>query len=183
MLNNTCIVGLIDEEGNIWMGGDSAGVSSKLDVRLRKDSKVFIKNNMIFGYTSSFRMGQLLRYKLKIPKQKVKDDYEYMCTDFIDSVRKCLKDNGYSIIDKNQESIGTFLVGYKSRLYQIYDDLQVGEVYDYFDACGCGEKYAVGVLRIGNRETPEITLMRALETAEYFSGGVRRPFKILMLKK
>ena len=51
----TCIVGLV-ENGKVYIGGDSAGVAG-LDVRMRSDEKVFTKGNMIFGYTSSFRMG------------------------------------------------------------------------------------------------------------------------------
>jgi len=89
----TCIVGFVDAKKNVYLGGDSAGVSG-LDVTIRKDPKVFKKDEMVIGYTSSFRMGQLLCFKLKIPKQPSKmDDYEYLCTLFVDAVRKCLKDN------------------------------------------------------------------------------------------
>jgi len=139
----TCIVGFVDKEKNVYIGGDSAGVDGKYNLNIRKDPKVFRNGNMIMGYTSSFRMGQLLRFKLEIPKQPTDIlDYEYMCTLFIDSVRKCLKDNGYATVDKNVEEIGTFLIGYKERLYIVEGDLQVGIVQDNFNACGCGSSYA-----------------------------------------
>jgi len=56
----TCIVGLIDKESKkIYMGGDSAGVAN-YSLSVRKDPKVFKRYGFIFGFTSSFRMGQLL---------------------------------------------------------------------------------------------------------------------------
>lgn len=176
----TCIVGFVDRYKNeIWMGGDSAGVAG-LNVVLRKDTKVFKKQNMLFGYTSSFRMGQLLRFKLDIPKiEKNKDVYEYMCTDFIDSVRKRFKDGGYSLIKDNREEGGFFLVGYKGNLYQIEGDFQVGECADDFDSVGCGSSYALGALYITRKnKNPRDRILQALETAEYFSTGVKRPFVI-----
>jgi ATP-dependent protease HslVU (ClpYQ) peptidase subunit len=61
----TCIVGMV-ENGKVYIGGDSAGVSG-FDYHIREDQKVFQNGDMIFGFTSSFRMGQLLQYSLKIP--------------------------------------------------------------------------------------------------------------------
>ncbi len=135
------------------------------------------------GYTSSFRMGQLLRFKLKVDKQlpEQDDDYEYMCTIFIDAVRKCLKDGGYMTVDNNEETIGCFLVGYNGRLYEITGNMQVGESYNNFDSVGCGCDYAKGALNIleNSKLTSEKIITKALETAVKFSGGVRPPFVIM----
>jgi hypothetical protein len=54
----TCIVGIV-ENGKVYMGGDAAGVNG-YSVRVRKDPKLFKVGEFLFGYTSSFRMGQLL---------------------------------------------------------------------------------------------------------------------------
>ena len=178
----TCIIGLIKNK-KVYIGGDSAGVGG-LDVTIRRDSKVFKTGKFIMGYTSSFRMGQLLRFKLKVKDQtEEQNDYEYMCTTFIDAVRKCLEDNGYAEIDNNKEKIGQFLVGYNDRLYYIGSDLQVGESYDKFDSVGCGESYAKGALEIllksSKKDTPQTTIKKALETVVKFSAGVRPPFNIV----
>jgi len=180
----TCIVGFIDEQKNIYLGGDSAGVSG-LDVTIRKDPKVFKIGKMVIGYTSSFRMGQLLRFKLKIPKQsKQMDDYEYMCSLFIDAVRKCLKDNGYAEVKNNEEKIGEFIVGYKGNLYKISGDLQVGMSEENYNVCGCGSSYALGSLATDPYSlSPKYRILKALEVAEKFSGGVRHPFRIVTLNK
>lgn len=178
----TCIIGLLKNK-KVYIGGDSAGVGGN-DVTLRKDSKVFRVGRFIIGYTSSFRMGQLLRFKLKVIKQE-KDisDYEYMCTTFIDSVRKCLKDGGYATVKDESERIGIFLVGYKNKLYKIEGDLQVGESYENFNSVGCGEDYAKGaldiILKSSKGYTAEKIIEKALTTVVKFSLGVRPPFNIL----
>jgi len=180
----TCIVGFVDKNGRVFMGGDSAGVGG-LDIRIRSDVKVFRNGEMLIGYTSSFRMGQLLRFKLKIPEQgKHISDYEYMCTLFIDAVRKCLNENGYSKIMNNEETVGTFLVGYKNKIYRIATDLQVGSTFDNYDSCGCGESYALGSI-FAQKELHKISgetkVKNALKCAENFSAGVRSPFTILSI--
>jgi ATP-dependent protease HslVU (ClpYQ) peptidase subunit len=174
----TCIAGLIDK-GKVYMGGDSAGLSG-LDLTIRADSKVFKKDSFIFGFTSSFRMGQILRYKFKPPYHKPEiGTEEYMSTDFIDAVRQCLKENGYSKVENNEEIGGTFLVGYRGKLYRVDSDYQVGVSLDNFAACGSGEAYALAALYNTAHLEPKERILRALKTAEYFSAGVRGPFVIL----
>jgi ATP-dependent protease HslVU (ClpYQ) peptidase subunit len=181
----TCIVAL-KKNGVVYMAGDSAGVSG-LDIRQRSDPKVFKVQNFLIGYTSSFRMGQLLRYKLKVPKQKPsQSDFYYMCTTFIDSVRETLKQGGYSYVCSNKESIGTFLVGYKREIYTVCDDMQVAHHADDFDSVGCGDNYALGALAMLTTYTslnPHTILDNALAVAAKFSGGVSAPFVILSSKE
>lgn len=178
----TAIVGLVYED-KVYIGGDSAGVAG-LDVCIRTDEKVFKKDKMIFGFTSSFRMGQLIRYKLKIPDHDPRiDDYEYLCSTFIDELIKCFKDNGYATINNNEVQGGVFLLGYNKKLYKIESDFQVGKIIDSFDACGCGESFALGALYAMKDEDikPEARIVEALDAAEYFSGGVRAPFNIVSI--
>ena len=175
----TCIIGWI--EGNkVWIGGDSAGVGG-LKIRTRADEKVFKNGEMLFGYTSSFRLGQLLRYSLELPEQsKKKDDYEYMCTDFIDAVSEMLKKKNYAEISDNKMKIGFFLVGYKGNLYEIESDLQVAKPTLNYEAVGCGADIAMGALHSLNsfKMKPKERITKALEAAAEFSAGVRSPFII-----
>ena len=55
----TCIVGYLDKE-TVYLGGDSAGTDGNYSQHIRKDKKVFQNGPFIFGFTSSFRMGQIL---------------------------------------------------------------------------------------------------------------------------
>ncbi len=182
----TCIVGMIDKNKNIFIGADSAG-SNGYDIRTRTDKKVFINGDMIFGFTSSFRMGQLLRYSLKIPKHsQVKDDYAYLCTDFINAVIKCLEKNKYAHVKDNVASGGTFIFGYKNNLYTVEGNFQVEQINLNYTSCGSGEDYAMGALYAMDDAlvltSAEEKIKRALEAAQEFSAGVRGPFEILKLE-
>lgn len=171
----TCIVGLVDK-GKIYMGADSAGVAG-YSLTVRADKKIFKNGPFIMGFTSSFRMGQLLQYSFNPPKRHSDTDVmKYMVTDFIDSVRDCFKNGGFAEKDKEQESGGTFLVGYEERLFQIHSDYQVGESLKPYDACGCGSKTALGSLASTPGQDPFKRLKLALEVAESYSAGVRSPF-------
>ena len=178
----TCIVGMIDKENKrMYMGGDSAGVGG-LNITVRGDVKVFRNGPTLIGYTSSFRMGQLLRFKFKVPENKKKTDYEFMCTDFIDEVKKVFKENGYSTVQNNVEEGGTFLVAYNGVIYSIQSDFQVGVDVEEFDTCGCGMYYATGALDIlkdvSTLSTKE-KVRTALTVAAKRSGGVQGPFNII----
>lgn len=179
----TCIVGLVDK-GNVYIGGDSAGVGG-LSISIRADEKVFVNGPFIMGFTTSFRMGQLLRYKFSAPKQQNnQSDMEYMVTDFIDSVRKCFGENGYGKIhDKDFNKGGTFLVGYNNSLYVIYDDFQVGQNVCGYDSVGCGSDLALGSLHSTVGRKPEDRLQMALEAAATHSAGVAAPFLTIKLPK
>jgi hypothetical protein len=175
----TAIAGFV-HDGHVYIGGDSAGVGG-LHLTVRADSKVFKNGDFLFGFTSSFRMGQLLRYAFVPPTPKEgQEAYAFMVTSFIDAVRSCLKSGGFAERDKEAESGGTFLVGYRGRLFIIYDDYQVGESLDGYDACGCGDSYCKGVLfataNIGMEPTQRLNL--ALAAAERHSAGVRGPFHL-----
>jgi ATP-dependent protease HslVU (ClpYQ) peptidase subunit len=177
----TCIIGIVDN-GVVYIGGDSAGVSGS-NIHRRKDTKVFgIKNErssfFLIGFTTSFRMGQLLRFKLELPVIE-KDLYEYMCTDFIDAVRKCLKDGGYSKEKDGEESGGNFLVGVEGRLFEVHSDYQVAESETDFLATGCGEYYARGSLFTSVNKKPYDRIIIALEAATEFSTGVCGPYTLM----
>jgi len=173
----TAIVGLVDN-GTVYMGADSAGVDSCYNLTVRADRKLFIKKDFLFGFTSSFRMGQLLQYKLSLPiRDKEQDIFNFMVCDFVEAVRTCLKQGGYAKKDNEVESSGTFLVGYQGRLFKIDSDYQVGENVCGYDACGCGESYALGSLFSHNGHMEgEPRVLLALEAAQQFSAGVRGPF-------
>lgn len=177
----TCIIGL-KHKGKVYIGGDSAGVAG-LSVDIRSDTKVFKRGLFIMGFTSSFRMGQLLMCALQVPKQKKSQkDYDFMVTTFIDAVRKCLKDGGFATTQNEQEIGGSFIVGYKNKLYYVDGDYQVGVPSMQYTAIGCGSDLALGamhVLSTVSNKKPGSMIRSALEAAVEFNGGVRPPFTII----
>lgn len=178
----TCIAA-VAHDGKVYMGGDSAGVGG-YDLTVRADAKVFRNGPFVFGFTTSFRMGQLLRHALTAPRPEG-DLERFMCTTFVDAVRECLKAGGYASTHHDTESGGTFLVGVSGRLFQIDSDYQVGESRDRYDAVGCGSGYALGSLHltagIDWRDChPNWRVRSALKAAAHHSAGVRGPFRIVV---
>lgn len=186
----TCIVGLAQPDGRIIMGGDSAGVAW-MDLSVRADDKVFElaagAEPMILGFTTSFRMGQVLRYAFAPPAIESWDVDRYMATHFIDGVRAALKAAGWTQRVQEREEGGEFLVGVRGLLYRICGDFQIGRRTDPWEAVGCGAPYALGALaasshvaedRAASSHVAEDRVRTALAIAERYSAGVRGPFVV-----
>lgn len=137
---------------------------------------MFTNGPYVMGFTSSFRMGQLLRYAFAPPAPEPADLHGFMCTAFVDALRACLKDGGYATKDKEQEEGGTFLAGVAGHLFRIEDDYQVGEARDGFAAAGCGDQAALGALYATSAMASRDRLETAMRAAERLSAGVRGPF-------
>jgi len=171
----TCIVGLV-ENGIVYVGGDSAASDTDaVDVII--NPKVFRNGDFLIGYTTSFRMGQLLQYKFSPPEHNRAEDTDiaYLITCFIDEVKKCFFDNSFGERGKG----GTFLVGYNGNLYMVQSDFQVQQYAQDFCAIGCGENWAIGALYVTKGQNPRSRVVLALETASTFSNAVRPPFTVL----
>lgn len=173
----TCIVGLA-HEGRVFIGGDSAG-ASHYDMMVRADRKVFRNGPFIMGFTTSFRMGQLLAVNLVAPEYHSDVDiFRYMVGSFVETARTCLKAGGFAKVESGVDSGGQFLVGFKGRLFQIEADFQVGENTCGLAALGCGGNYALGSLAETEGMAPKARVARALAVAERFSCGIKGPFFI-----
>ena len=178
----TCIVGLV-HNGVTYIGGDSLG-SNGYSKTVRKDKKVFkLKGTKetALGYTTSFRMGQLLMYGKDLVNERQTVNHEYLVTEFIPAIQKLFEDGGYGTTNSGEKSAGCFLLGHKDKLYKIEPDYQVGESFLSYDTCGCGESHALGSLHSteGLGLTPEERIRKALQAASEFSVGVAPPFYII----
>jgi ATP-dependent protease HslVU (ClpYQ) peptidase subunit len=174
----TAIVGLVAGRA-VHIGGDSAGVSG-FSLSVRSDTKVFRRGRYLFGFTTSFRMGQLIHYSLEAPKPAKQRLDAFMATTFIDALRDCLKKGGWARKENEREEGGEFLVGVRGRLYTIYEDYQVAQAADGFAAVGCGAEIALGALfaTADGGLRPRRRVQLALTAAERFSAGVRGPFVV-----
>ena len=135
------------------------------------------------GFTTSFRMGQLLQYDFSPPAHpENKSDMAYMVTDFVDAVRKSFSSAGYLAKNSSsQESGGSWLIGYNKKLYRVDHDFQIGISALGYQSVGCGCDLALGALYATKDviEDPKERILTALKAAAQFSGGVRSPFTIL----
>ena len=179
----TCIVGL-QEDGCVWIGGDSAA-SRWTDIMIDKHSKVYKKNNMVFGGCGSGRMANLLQYRLSIPEQlPSQSEIEYLNTAFIDAVRACWKQYEVAHVENGITRGSEFLIGYKGKLYGIYSNYDIIESIENYMACGCGGDYALGAMcatgKTGLKPIERVKI--ALKAAALHSSGVAPPFTIVSIK-
>lgn len=178
----TCIVG-IAHEGKVILGADSAGTGG-YDQRIRRDRKVFKNGELIFGFTSSFRMGQLLQFALTPPPiNEGQEAYDYAVKALVPAIRDTLRSGGFMTTTDGRESGGVFLVGFRGRLFYIDSDFQVGEGVEPYEAVGCGENYAMGAMHaLGSDVAPMVRLQAGLDAAAKFSAGVAGPFHFVELE-
>jgi ATP-dependent protease HslVU (ClpYQ) peptidase subunit len=166
------------------MAGDSAGVAG-LAVTNRSDAKVFWVKDYIIGFTTSFRMGQVLRYGFNPERPALGLDknqlYEHFVTTFIDEVRERFTETGFIHKENERESGGAFIVGYQDNLFVIEGDFQVGIPRKPYAAVGSGFDLALGALHATNDldMDPKKRLRKSLDAAVEFNAGVRPPYVLL----
>jgi hypothetical protein len=174
----TCVVGL-EHEGLVWIGADSAAVSRER-LRSRGDPKAFKTGPYVMGFTTSFRMGDILRYGFRPPPPPTKHLERFMATTFVNAVRAAFKEGGVATNSSGVESCGAFLVGVRGRLFTIESDYQVGLERAGYHAVGSGDQPALGALyATDDWDDPRARLKVALQAAERFASDVRRPWRIV----
>lgn len=177
----TCIIGVLDGS-KVYIGGDSCS-SNGYEYEDCNHSKVFKVKDFVIGGTTSFRMLDLLEYSLTLPEGQPFADADmdkFMRTTFVNAVRECLKTGGFAKVNNGVEQGGTFLIGYKDKLWRMQDDFSVISRCDY-DVVGCGTQAALGSLFTTKNENMTVTerITIAMEAAESVLVGVKGPFNIL----
>lgn len=172
----TVIVG-VEHESGVTIGGDSAAVEDDL-IAPTTVAKVFEHGPYLLAYVDSFRLGQILAYRLRVPDQKCSDDLEHLAIVFVDAIRKALTQAGLGK-DGEEQIPGALLVGYRRRLYTVESDLAVLRSTLGYEAMGCGSQLALGSLHttIGLPDTRK-RVRYALHAAATHSTGVCPPFTI-----
>lgn len=179
----TCIIGLVARSGDVYIGGDSSVQWGTNHRRVPNDLKVFRKGPLLIGCAGSVRYENVMRSKFEPPALE-KDAYDYMCTDFVDAMRECLRDAGCMTIEANAERVdAACLVGCQGRLFCVSADFAVTENCepDRLECEGSGGLYALGAAAALDSWPPEQRLLRALEISERFCTEVRAPFVVRRL--
>jgi ATP-dependent protease HslVU (ClpYQ) peptidase subunit len=179
----TCIIGLV-ENGTVYMGADSSAVEGWM-TRPMQTKKLFRNGLFLIAFCGSIRMGQILEYHLVVREQEPdEDDARYIVTGFVEAVRDCLREKGFSRVQGNTEEIpgSGFMVGYRGSLYHIGPEFQVSVMEDGFDADGLGRQFALGAMAALEGLEPTERIRRALEITTRFSNGVCAPFYVEALE-
>jgi len=173
----TCIIGTVHGD-RVYIGADSAAVSGGTIERSALP-KVFRRGHFLIGYTTSFRMGQLLQHFLDVPPRAPRQrDGRYMVVEFAEHARDLFESRGYSRIESNTHEGGAFLVGYRGRIYEVHSDYQVHENTEGFSAMGSGECVARGAMAALHGFPPVTRIRRSLAIVSRFSTTVCGPFRV-----
>lgn len=181
----TCIVAIKDERG-LHFGGDTA-VLRGWTIYRSGPPKVFARDGILFGSAGDMRTAQVIRHALEIPKPtEGEDDEHYISVTLVDAMREALSAAG-ALEKKNEteKSAGDndFLIGYRGELYTITGNYSVMRLPGDYAAIGSGVEVALGALFVTGQHpaldrapSTALRLMLALEAAEEYAWGVRRPF-------
>lgn len=162
----TCIVG-VAYPGGVVLSADSLSSSTQVGLTTHTP-KVFQRVlyerhhgkppekpatlRMLCGFTTSWRMGQLVQYVdpyvFALPYEGCDDEAltAWMVNVYAAHVRKALEDGG-ALVKENEKVSGiNMLVGVRGELYEMQDDFSFLRNSCGFAACGSGYEYALGAL-------------------------------------
>lgn len=180
----TCIVGVVDSSGNVFMGADSSAVDSNIVTR-HAMPKVFRVSNFVIGYCHSFRLGQLIEHIFEPPpfdKDVNKSQMiNYMITEFIPELRCQLESHGYPSNDDERDN-WSLLVGVNGYLFTIESDFHLGHDETSYASIGAGTEYALGAMHVSMKTGKDLAL-DGLRAAEYFCPYVTMPFNFVEARR
>ena len=169
----TCIVGIEYNSDMVLLGGDIQGTGHNNKV-VHTQPKVFNKKGIVFGFTTSYRFGQILEHNLPDPvvPNDTGDIYRWLITALIPDIRRTLHENGY-------DGGGSCLIGIKNQLWELQPDFSVLRSVNGYCAVGSGYEYAMGSLHTVMTSNRPVTfegyrdaLKHAIAVAGTFSPSV-----------
>lgn len=179
----TSVCAITDGKKIIMAADSQATVGYQKSIRITP--KVFKRDGFLFGCAGSFRMIDILQYSFILPKHEPDINVEeYIRNIFINELRDCFKKYGFCKITENVEyfeSGGSFLLGYRGRIFSIEADFQVAENIFHYDATGSGAQlilgafYALKHLKLSQKET----LDYVLGAATTFDCGTSPPYHFI----
>lgn len=164
----TCIVGV--EVGNkVVLAGDIQGSGGNNKV-IHTQPKVFKNGKMGFGYTTSYRFGQLIEHS--ITKEFVPESpdliYPWLIKEFVPHCQKTLETGGYS-------GGGNALIGVNGQLWELQGEFSILRSTKGFNAVGSGYEYALAAMHTHfngvdlSKELPESVIPVLREVMETVS--------------
>lgn len=134
------------------MGGDIQGTGWNNKV-VHTQPKVFNKKGVLFGFTSSYRFGQILEHGLQDPvvPENPADVYRWLITVLVPDIKAALKDSDY-------EGGGNCLIGVRGQLWELQTDFSVLRSVKGYAAVGSGYEYALGSLTTSFNLLPAIPM-------------------------
>lgn len=119
-------------------------VFEKEFIKLHEDGLTRTKEVMALGYTTSFRMGQLLTYNLVLPEQAPNETFpQYLVLKVIPLIRKMFKDEWGSRDASQDVGGGQFIILHNHTIYEVQEDFAVLQPKTSITAVGSGTYHAI----------------------------------------
>ena len=178
----TCVVAMVDVDGNIHMASDSSASDGHSQVSI-KSPKIFQVGEILIGYSNSFRAAQVLEYDFSpTPRTELQEDMEYLCSYFVHDIREAFISAGACDREANGCDCD-LIIGYRGNIYQLQNDFSILHITDNFLSIGAGSEAANAVLHaIKDMGIKTENMLRlALETTSYYITSVRAPYHFVTL--
>lgn len=156
----TCIIAHTDGVSS-FLAGDKLGsngftktvqtepkVFEKEFIKLHDDGLTRTKEVMALGYTTSFRMGQLLNYNLNLPEQDASQTFsQYLVLKVIPIIRQMFKEE-WGARDASQDvGGGQFIILHNHTIYEVQEDFSVLQPKTRITAVGSGTYHAIAAMQ------------------------------------
>jgi hypothetical protein len=188
----TCIAGWIEENGKVWVAGDSAETAGT-SLFLRTTPKAFSRTEdgieWIFAISGIARGSQLLKYELCLPSSEgfnPDDVCEFVVTKLAPKIRDLFFEKGFLKKTNGVEEMDCpIMVGVRGHLFIIDPLFFVRENPENYATIGNGGTIAQGVLWASKRMegmktlSPKERLLLALKAAEETTTSVKSPFHVI----
>lgn len=138
----TCIVAMECQDGNAIIAGDYCA-SNGFTYYAVEQPKIFRHSGMIFGYTSTFRFGQIIEHSLDdnrlYPPEDASKTYEWLVRVFIPKLKTTLSKEDYS-------SGGNAIVVVNGQVWEIQNDFSVIRNSAGIASVGSGVYHATAIM-------------------------------------
>lgn len=137
----TCITAIETLDGNAIIAGDFCGSNGFTRGNVTSP-KIFRHSGMLFGYTSSFRFGQIIEHVLDdntlYPPSDPTKTYEWLVRIFIPKLQEVLK--------KEDNKGGNAICIVNAQVWEIQSDFSVLRSETGMNAIGSGEYHATAAI-------------------------------------
>ena len=141
----TCIMAIETSDNNVVMGGDKLG-SNGFTKTIFTVPKIFKHSGMMFGYTSTFRFGQIIECvlddnKMYPPTPDGENDttYKWLVRVFIPKLKSTLKSEDYS-------NGGNAIIVINNQVWELQNDFSVLRAAGGISSVGSCEFHAISSL-------------------------------------
>lgn len=176
----TSVVAML-QDGIAYLGADSLLVNipsqyhSNVQQTVKRESKIFKKDGILFGANGDVHMAQLLRYKFSIPTYtQGRDKMDYLVASFVADLQTFLEKEHYPSDDLG----GGILMIFGDEIFTISANFAVNNTADPYDAIGKTELVAIGSLYTTQQLnlSPKERILLSMRATERHTCAVAPPY-------